>query len=191
MAAAVFVEKVHGTVIGNIDICISIAVKVRQGNAEAASGQFYTGFVRYVGKASTIVAVEQIANWFVGLWPAIGSNAPLFAENVSIEIKVDVVGGEEVEIPVEIVVEKGRTRAPTAVANACLLGRIYKISTLISIECVGAKVGNVEVGIAIVVVVRCGYAHAVSHISSTHISPRECAVPSISVELVGWQRVRS
>src|SRR5215475_5324705 len=114
--------------------------------------------------AVSIVAVENVGHAVVNtrmtIDPRISGKR---AEFVVIHAEVDVVRHEEVNVPVIIDVAECATRAPELRPDAGFLGDVGKRTvSIVVIELVFAKAGDVKIGPAIVVVIggTCSYTKA-------------------------------
>src|ERR1043166_3943087 len=113
---------------------------------------------------------------------------------------VDVVRHEEIEFAVTVEIEERAPRAPAAVAGSARFGEtgvgdlLEPAATDIAIERVGSDVGDIQIDLAVVVVVARACAHPVLAMTDTrgcrHVF--ECAVPAIPEQPVaralgdGW-----
>ena len=101
-------------------------------------------------------------------------------------VKVNVISQVKVQVAVEVVVAKGRSRAPAAKVDAPLGRHIHERAVaLVFVQGVGAKVGQVQVGPAIPVVVGRRNPHAPAHVRDARLAAhaRKAPSPIVAVQL--------
>ena len=81
-ACLILVEEVHRSVVGHIDIGVSIAVVIRKGYPQTAPCERNAGLAAYIGKVAVVVAVENIADRGISGRLAIGTGFTLFTNYV-------------------------------------------------------------------------------------------------------------
>ncbi len=111
----ILVIRSSGGVVGDVDVGPAVIVKIGDRDAEAigADGVEDAGLFRYVGEGSiAVVVVEDVLAALQAGRPAgdldafVGACAGL-GKRRGLDIEVDVVGDEEIEVAVAIVVEEG------------------------------------------------------------------------------------
>ena len=160
----VLVEGGGGGVVGDVDVGPAIVVEVGDADAEAigADGVEDARFFGDVGEgAVAIVVVEDVfttlqAGWAAGDLNAFVGAAGGFGVGRGLDVEVDVVGDEEVEMAVAVVVEEGAAGVPTGggLEEAGFGGDVGEGAVaVVAVEDVLAVVGDEEVVPAVVVVV--------------------------------------
>ena len=102
-----------------------------------------------------------------------------------VDVEVYVVGDEEVEASVVVVVEEGSAHRPARVAHARLRGNVRERAVAVVLQkVVRAEAGDVEVIVAVVVEVADDSAHAPAYVSDARLvrHVRESAVAVVAVE---------
>ena len=110
-------ELVRRGVVGDVEIEPAVAVVVAGRDAEAgAVGLADAGRLGHVGEpAVALVAVQPIGHRTVGARAAVVARADrVVAQLVGGDREVDVVGDEEIELAVAVVVDEGGAGAPAA-----------------------------------------------------------------------------
>ena len=165
----ILVEGGGGGVVGDVDVGPAVVVEVGDADAEriGADGVPHAGFFADVGEgAVAVVVIEDVfaalqAGRAAGHLDAFVGAAGGFGSGRGLEVEVDVVGDEEVEVAVPVVVEKCAAGVPARVRlkKACLLGHVGEGAVaVVAEEGVLAVVADEEIVPAIVVVV--AYAEA-------------------------------
>jgi hypothetical protein len=165
-AVAVVVEElVRLRVVGHEEVGPAVAVVVQHRHAERLRRRLMDpGRLRHVlERAVAAVLVEGGALALVGLRRAV---ALRLAVERAVEVlrrrPLDVVGNEEIEAAVAVVVEEGGARREAAVADAGFRRDVREAPVAeVAEEAVAAERGEVHVDEAVVVVVGRGDAHAV------------------------------
>ena len=143
---------------------------------------------RHIAELAVFVAVEYIAYRLVELWLAIGANAALGTDDILLRVKFYVIGRVEIQIAIEVVVQKAATSAPSGIVPTHGGGHIDKApSALVAQQKVGANVGHVEIHVPIGVVVSRGTAHAVASVPGPRGSRPigEAASTGVVVQAIG------
>ena len=158
----VAVEGGGGGVVGDVDVGPAVVVEVGDGDGEGvgADGLPHAGFFGDVGEgAVAVVVVEDVlaaleAGRAAGDLDAFVGAAGGFGERRGLDVEVDVVGDEEVEVAVAVVVEKGAAGVPAggALGEAGFRGDVGEGAVaVVAVEDVLAVVGDEEVVPAVVV----------------------------------------
>ena len=116
----VLVEGGGGGVVGDVDVGPAVVVEVGGADAEAvgADGGPHAGLLADVGEgAVAVVVVEDVlaagkAGRAAGDEHALVGAGAVFGEGRGLEVEVDVVGDEEVEVAVAVVVDEGAAGVP-------------------------------------------------------------------------------
>ena len=114
-AVLVGVEEVHGAVVGYVDVGVAVAVVVGQRDAQPLALEGNAGRRGDVGKGVAVVAVEEVAGGVVRARLAVRPHGPLLADGRVVEGVAHVVGDEEVEITVAVIVEESGAGAPARI----------------------------------------------------------------------------
>ena len=161
----VLVEAVRLRVVGDEQVEPAVAVVIEERDAERLRGRVVeTGFLRRVLElAAAGVAIERRALPLVRLGRAVRLRLAVErAVQVLLDRPVDVVGDEQIEPPVAVVVEPRRARREAGVADAGGVGHVREAHAAEVMEqAVLAERGDVEIGPAVVVVVAGGGAETV------------------------------
>ena len=118
-----------------------------------------------VGEAAVaVVAVQPIGHRLVGARAAVIARADrVVAQLVAGDREVQVVGDEQIEVAIAIVVDKRRAGAPLRVADARLPVTSVNVPLpLLRIQRLRTEGGDEEIEVAVVVVVADRRAHAVA-----------------------------
>ena len=165
-AAKVHPHLVRRAVVGDVEVEPAVEIEIGGHGAEAVAvlGCDASPF-RCVLEAPVAEVAEQAVRFSpVRLRAAVVRFAAAEgAHRVAAEIEVHVVGDEQVQRAVAVVVEEGRGDAPPGIVGAGGLRRILEPpSAQVAPEAVRPEVRHVQVGPAVAVVVRGGHAHAVA-----------------------------
>ena len=175
--AVVAVEKIRAGIIGDEEIRPSVAVEIApdRAHAEPPIRIGDAGLDRHVlERAVAFVVIERVAGTRQSARAALHGDAVELAElafaelGQRVEPDVDVVGDEQVEPAVAVVVGERRAGRPPRIADAGLRGDVRERPVVIvAIQMVRAVAGDVEVVPAVVVEVGGDRAHAPSGIADT------------------------
>ena len=160
----ILVEGSGGGVVGDVDVGPAVIVEVGDGDGECvgADGVPHAAFLRDVGEgAVAVVAVEDVfatlqTGGAAGYLNAFVGAAGGFGKGGGLDVEVDVVGDEEVEVAVAVVVEERAAGVPSGLRlqEACFGGDIGEGAVaVIAIEDILSVVADEEIVPAIVVVV--------------------------------------
>ena len=156
-------KKLLDHVVGDKNICIAIAIIIREGYAQpfAFLGGNPGSDADIFKRAISAIVIQDIANRckFAG-W-AIGG---LFgaARLALLDAPIEIASNKQIEFAVVIVIEKPRGDGPTARSNTCLHGDIGKRAVaIVVVQDIFAVVGHVNVWEAVIVVVSDRNAHSV------------------------------
>ena len=114
-AVLVGVEEVHGAVVSHVDVGVAVAVVVGQRDAQPLALECDAGLFGDVGEGVAVVAVEEVAGGIVHARLAVRAHLALLADGVVVEGIAHVVGDEEIEVAVEVVVEEAGTGTPARI----------------------------------------------------------------------------
>ena len=111
--------------------------------------------------------------------------AAIFIEGIGFELIVEIVGDVEIQVAVQVVIGESRACGPTAVAVRDGRNRhIREATAFVAVKHVGAKIGNEEIGISIVVVIPRATAHAITGIGDPGRRFDETSICSVAVERI-------
>ena len=184
----------HG-VVGDEHVGVAVAVEVRAHRAQAvAERDVHAGRVgRIRERAVAVVAVQAIhRRRLIDVRPAIGGmqrggGAILFDGRRP----VDVVDDEQIQVAIQIQVQKRGGGAPARVANPRLRGHVLKTAApVVAQQRVGAEIRHIEIRIAIVVVIAGGHAHAVAAIGGVAEVARLVEMAVVPVQVQPVRRIR-
>src|SRR5437667_7862897 len=184
-------QKIRPRVVRDGDVCPAVVVEVRQHHTHAFGfGLADTGSIAHIGEGAVmVVMVELCLLTLVVARMAIGTVAgPVFAApKVIFWRPLDVIGDNQVEPTVLIVVKPPRTRGPAAfVRDTGLGGDVGKRSVaVIVVKDRVAIAGDVQIGISVIVEVPHGNTLAVVALtadSGFFGDVGKCAVPIIVVK---------
>src|SRR6185369_2968772 len=152
-------------VVRDEEIHPAVVIVIKQRDAQSfACGIVETGARGDVFKtAVAAIVIERGALAFVRLRRAVRLVfAVERAEEICLRRPVDVVADEEIELAVVVIVEPGGARGKTWIADAGGFGYVEKLAAAEVVEeMVWADAGDVDVGVAVVVVVSRGDADAI------------------------------
>ena len=192
----VLVESARGRIVRHINVRPAVVVQVRRQNSQAISAIRAENPRRLgnVGESPiTIVVVKNVLTVFHARRPArdhhtLIKTRPRFRHRRSRQVESDVVGDEEIEFAVAIVVDEGTpcTPARALARNACLLAHIgERAVTVVVIHHILAKVGDEQIIPTIVVIISNTHALSPARVSDAgfgrHI--RECAVAIVAKQM--------
>ena len=186
----VAVEKIGRGVVGLEQIGIAIAVPVEKDGAQLASFEAEKpGFFGDIDEATfALIAIEKVALTGVfsgGVVTSVFLQATVFIEGIGFELVVEIVGHVEIQVAVQVVIGESRACGPAAVAIRDGRSRhIGEANAFVAVEHVGAKIGDKEIGISIVVVIPRATAHAVTGIGDPGRRFNETSVCSVAVERI-------
>ena len=178
-SALVAEEEVRLGVVGHVDVGVAVGVEIGEHHPEAR--QAVPGDPgRVPGRrepAAAEIAVEAVGLAGDPLGPAVAAQplvpAPEPAAGGIVEIELHVVDHVEVQEPVAVEIPEGGARAPAAVVHPRRPPGLGEgLSAAIEVEAVGAPVGDVEIGVAVVVGVAHGAAHAPAGVGEAELRRR-------------------
>ena len=168
--AVVVVVKIRRRVVGHINIDQTILVKVAANDAHSvvALRICHTGFFAYIGEAAVpVIVIESVTFPGQTSGTALHRYALVLAQFALaklwqlIEVESDVVGDEEIEVTIAIVIDESCARRPSRIANLGLLCNIAESSiAVIFEEMIRPYAGDIKIVEAVVVIIRDRYAHA-------------------------------
>ena len=121
---------------------------------ETATEQRHAGSLGHVRERLSIIAVEDIAQWLVGLGFTVRPVHSLLADDVVVETKVDIVDGHQIEVTVVVVIEESGAGAPAPITHGGELGDIFKTAgSVVSQQAIHLEIGHIDVLVAVVVVI--------------------------------------
>ena len=172
LAAEVDPQLVRVAVVGDIDIRPGIAVEVGADDAQAAAiggvdacGDGHVAESRRAGIAG--IAEQPVRDRIKRLRTAVVAPAGrAVADLVLPHGEIHIVGDEQIDEAVPIVIHEGGAGAPAILRRNRAVGNVRERSVaIVAIQRVRPEVGDVQIGIAVVVEVRDGDAHAVPAIA--------------------------
>ena len=160
------VERGGSGIVGDVNVGPAVVIEIGGGDAEAvgADGVPHAGFLADVGeRAVAVVVIEEIfsageAGRSAGYDDAFVGAGTFFGERSGFQVEVDVVGDEEIEMAVFVVVDPGAAGVPArfgaGLEEAGAFGDVGEGAVaIVVIENVLAVVGDEEIVVAVVVVV--------------------------------------
>ena len=78
------------------------------------------------------------------------------ANGARLRVKREVIGDEQVKVAIAIIVQESRAQTPERAAHAGRLCYIRETTTIIPPECVAAVTGDVDIRVAVAVIIGCG-----------------------------------
>ena len=186
MAALVLVEQIGRPIARGKQVQIPIEIPIGKDRAQLPRlARSKAHFRADLGEAATVVAIENIRFGRIGPRRAIDPDA-ILAETSAVRVgaEVQIIGHVQIQVAVEIPIAKSRTRAKALVSHADGGRGIGKATVAsIAIENVRAVAGDVQVCIAIIVVVRGDHAHAAPGIFHTgRLRPLgKTAIPFVAI----------
>jgi hypothetical protein len=202
LSADIVEEKVGHGVVGDKGIEKAIAIEVSEGDAHALAEEGVdAGLMRDVGEGSVaVVAIEGVMQRQVEVGMAVGAQA-LFesAVGILVDFPMAVVDDEKIEQPIVVVVEPARADGP----HLLTMGVCSRDSgfggdvseggvAVIAEKLVARDVCDKDVGVAVVVEVTNGNAHAIarSGYASFFSDVSECAVMVVAEKSIPVGRRR-
>ena len=162
-------ELVGLAVVGDENVDPAVIRKVGAGHSQSPGRGVDSRGHRDVGELPRLVAVQGVAHAGELAGRAVVDAVRGAADHAG--VVVDVVHGVEVEVAVAVVVDEGGRGAPAVGGEGGGIGGGEGAVAAVPVEGVGAVVGGVHVGTAIVVDVPGGGPLAVSRIVETHGAP--------------------
>src|SRR6266446_5529710 len=163
-AVAIVVKQIllHA-IVGNIDVGKSVAIVIGERHTQTVPflGCNFRALAHILECAVSAIVVENVGGaWkFSGRTVGMKIAAAVFAV---LRVPVHVARDEEIQLAVVIIVEKSGRDGPPATPDTRLGGNVSEGAiSVVVIENVFAIAGDVEIGIAVVVVIADGHAHAV------------------------------
>ncbi len=160
-------QKVWPRVVGDGDVGPAVIVEIRENHAHAFGlGLSHSGGVAHVGESSVVIVVVELdALAFVVAGMAVGTvaRAALAAPDIIFRSPLDVVGDDQIEPAVFVVIEPSRAGGPSAfIGDAGFRRDVGKRAVaVVVIENGAAIAGHIQIGIAVIVEVADGNALAV------------------------------
>ena len=158
-------EVVGCTIVGDVEVDPPVLIEVAADDPERWSGDFADPrFDGHVTKAPvSLIAEELVRDRTVGRWGTIVSlSGWREALLVSLDGEVDILADVEVQVPIAVIVEKDRARAPAGIADARGGGDITKRPiSVVAQQHLSVKARQVEIDVPVRVVVSRRHAHAV------------------------------
>ena len=160
----VLVQGAGGGIVGHIDVGPAIVIEVggEHAETEVAVGLQDAGLRAHVGEGAVAVVVVEDVGVAVETGRSAGDHHAFVETRAGLrhrrglQVHVDVVGDEEIELAVAIVIDEGAARAPARLL-ACDAGLLADVGegavAVVVVENVLAVVGDEQVVAAIVVVV--------------------------------------
>src|SRR5882724_1684748 len=163
----VLVEGGGGRIVGYVDVGPAIVVEIGGQHAEAVSaGRFqYAGFRRNIREGSIAVIVEQNifaaieTRWATRDFQSFIETRAAFRRRDGLDVEIDVVGDEQVEMAVTVVVEEGAAGIPAreltaSGSDARMFGNVGEGAVaVVAEERAVAPIRDEKIVMAIVVVV--------------------------------------
>src|SRR5579884_1224257 len=166
--AEVMEEEAWHAVVGHVDVGPSVVVVVPDGYAERLARHRNACALADVGEGSiVIVMIEHAVRGLERGRNGIGALAHLIIRNIVLERVIgDVVADKEVEVTIIVYVDPGAARAPhPVVGDPGPLRDVGKAAMAIIVKEMARSqgAGDVDIVIAVVIVVPDGHAHGVHH----------------------------
>ena len=137
--------------------------------------------------AVALIAVENIHSGFKDPWVAVEAQSHVLASAPRLlpQDKADVLRGEEVEVAVEIVVERHGTGGPSRVSETDHGRRINITALFAPVELIWPPRRQVEVWVAVLIIVGRSHPHAIGSAGriGCAVHPRKSA-PVVAKELI-------
>ena len=159
-------KLVRVAVVGHVEVGPAVGVEI--GGNDSQSGpecRVKPGRFGHVFEAApALVAKQAVGNGVVGAGPTIVARATLgIAFTLEVGRKVSIMGDEQVQPPVTVVVKEGGARAPARIIGSRELGYVAERAiAVVAKHLVGADVRDIEVDPSVVVEVGGRDAHAVA-----------------------------
>src|SRR5216683_2966269 len=196
----VVVKNAGGAVAGDINVRPAVVVVIKSGNAEGVMpvGLIDAGFGSDIFEnAVAKIVIKNIFRPRQAAWAAHHRHAfphaggPLAGSGRGGQIEIDVVGDEQIELAVAVVVNKGAAGAPgfSVAGNLGFLADVGEGAVaVVVVEDVFAVVRDVEIFPAVVVVVADAYALARPGVSQAGFcgDVGESAVMVVAIEVARW-----
>ena len=188
-------QLVDRHVVGDEQVDAPVAVEVRGRGAKAvAEGEAKTGRGGHVGEGAVAVVAEQLVRCrgVVVLRRTVGDHAILIALHLHRHAPANVVDDEQVQIAVGVEVRKDRRGAQARVGDPRLRGDVLEAAfAVVAQQRIGVAVGDVEVDVAVAVVVAGRGAEAVAPVFGTRaLRCLEAACSIVDVEPIAVFRAR-
>ena len=172
--AVISVQLVGLGVVGHIDVQISVGIEISERDPKAGiSSVGYPRLDAHIGESAVgIVPVQTVRLRGNPFRPV--EHFQALVERLSaacgkcVEIELEIVGDVQVQQPVTVEIAEGGTGPPAIVPHAGLGGHVREgPSAVVAEQLVRPPVGQVDIGISVVVVVADGAAHAPGRRSET------------------------
>src|SRR5580693_3525233 len=165
----VFVEKLRGRVVGDIDVRTAGIVEIHPDHSHTivSVGVADSRAFRDISKSAIAIVVKKgVSGASQAARTALHINTAVLAvrsfpeAREIIEVKIDVVGNHEVQKAVTIVITKGSAGRPAAIGDACLFRDIgERAVAVVVIKNIPAETSNVQIRPTIIVVIADGTTH--------------------------------
>src|SRR5229473_3114309 len=148
----ILIESAGGGIVGDVNVRPAVVVEIggEHAEAEGAVGLQDAGFFADVAERS--VAVVVIENVFA----AVESRRAGFGDRCGLQIEIDVIGDEEIEVAVAIVVDESAAGVPALASarDARFFADIGEgVVAIVVVEDIFSEVGDEEIVEAVVIVV--------------------------------------
>ncbi len=153
----------HG-VVGHVKVDPAVAVEIGRHHSQtlALGVQNAAGPADVTESAIAQVPVETVGHPRKMAWMAIGPDSLHLAGRIALEGRIQVIHHVEIRGSVPVVVEECGAGAPFGAGNPCPPGDVAEGAVpVVAVKPVGTEMGEVEIGVPIVVVVAHGNSHAV------------------------------
>ena len=124
----------------------------------------YACFLTDIGEgAIAVVAIESIRRAFKQRGVAIGARLAFAARTIRDIYRVfEIVDDEQIEVSIPVIIEEARAAAPRRIADSGVLGDVCEGAiAVVTVKHIRSEIGDVDVGVAIVVVIGAGNALSV------------------------------
>ena len=181
-------------IIGDDEIGPAVVIQVRPHGPESIVSDRVVDFSRdrHVCEGPVaVVAVERVAGSGETAGAALDGNSPVLAHRSFAELRqvvqleCHVVGDEEIEIAIAVVIGPGGSRGEARVSDACFGGDVFEGPiTAVTVKPIGAKTGDVQVVIAVIIIIRDRHSHRPSRVRHSCVGRHvlECPISTIAVE---------
>ena len=188
--AVVLIVEIPYRVVGDVEVHPAVIVEIGRHHPQALALRIEdAGRGGHVPEAAAAqVLVEPVGDAVVVARITVGSDVLQLAVGTGFEAGLQVVGHVEIQVTVIVHVEKGGAGAPVGTTDAGFGRNVAEGSVpVVAKERIGSEVGDVDVPVAVVVVIAHGNPHAVGTVS---LQPRlgghllEPAVGQVAIERV-------
>ena len=183
----VVIQIAFHLIVGDVDVRPAIIVVVAHGHSHSASsGIGDSGFFGNIGKRAVAIVVKQA----VGIAFVIERAGECLRGVVrlpGVGIELQIIADEQVQAAIAVVIEKCGAHAKVIVLHASGFSDVRESAiAVVVIENRGVPVGDIDVVVAVVVVIAHGYAHGETF--SRHAGLRgyigECSVAIVAVKVI-------